>query len=210
MRVREASDGESALAAVAEAPPDLILLDVMIPGLGEFAPVTQRLKSNPRTATIPIVLITALNESSDRLKGLAAGADEFLSRPVGRGPSWWHGCARCCGLKRLRDERQAVGDLGQRALAGVDLSVLLDEATALVADTLPRGLRGDVGSRPPGTGWCCERASAGRRARRPRPRSAPTSSPRSAIHCYRVSRWSSKIWRPRIALAVRNCSTTTS
>jgi signal transduction histidine kinase len=132
--VRQASDGESALAAVAEAPPDLILLDVMMPGLGGFA-VTQRLKSNPRTATIPIVLITALNESADRLKGLAAGADEFLSKPVDRAEL----VARVrtlLRLKRLRDERQAVGDLGQRALAGVALPALLDEATALVADTL--------------------------------------------------------------------------
>ncbi len=133
-QVRQAASGESALAAVAEAPPDLILLDVLMPGLNGFA-VTQRLKGNPRTATIPVVLITSLRDSVDRLKGLQAGADEFLTKPVDRA-EFVARVQTLLRLKRLRDERQAVGDLGQRALSGVELPVLMDEAAALLAYTL--------------------------------------------------------------------------
>jgi signal transduction histidine kinase len=132
--VEEAVDGESALIAVHEAPPDLILLDVMMPGLNGYA-VTQRLKTDPRTATIPVVLVTSLAETSDRLKGLAAGADEFLTKPVDRAELVTR-VRTLLRLKRLRDERQAVGDLGQRALSGVELSVLMDEAATLLANTL--------------------------------------------------------------------------
>jgi signal transduction histidine kinase/CheY-like chemotaxis protein len=132
--VQEAVDGESALIAVSEAPPDLILLDVMMPGLNGYA-VTQRLKTDPRTATIPVVLVTSLAETSDRLKGLAAGADEFLTKPVDRAELVTR-VRTLLRLKRLRDERQAVGDLGQRALSGVELSVLMDEAATLLANTL--------------------------------------------------------------------------
>ena len=132
--VQEAVDGESALIAVSEAPPDLILLDVMMPGLNGYA-VTQRLKTDPRTATIPVVLVTSLAETSDRLKGLAAGADEFLTKPVDRTELVTR-VRTLLRLKRLRDERQAVGDLGQRALSGVELSVLMDEAATLLANTL--------------------------------------------------------------------------
>jgi signal transduction histidine kinase len=132
--VEQAVDGESALIAVSEAPPDLILLDVMMPGLNGYA-VTQRLKTDPRTATIPVVLVTSLAETSDRLKGLAAGADEFLTKPVDRAELVTR-VRTLLRLKRLRDERQAVGDLGQRALSGVELSVLMDEAATLLANTL--------------------------------------------------------------------------
>jgi len=132
--VREAADGESALAAVAEEPPDLILLDIMMPGLNGYA-VTQRLKTDPRTATIPVVLVTSLQETADRLKGLQAGADEFLTKPVDRAELVTR-VRTLLRLKRLRDERQAVGELGQRALIGIELAVLMDEAAALLARTL--------------------------------------------------------------------------
>jgi signal transduction histidine kinase/CheY-like chemotaxis protein len=132
--VREAVDGESALIAVSEAPPDLILLDVMMPGLNGYA-VTQRLKTDPRTATIPVVLVTSLAETADRLKGLASGADEFLTKPVDRAELVTR-VRTLLRLKRLRDERQAVGDLSQRALSGVELSVLMKEAATLLANTL--------------------------------------------------------------------------
>ena len=79
--IRMANDGQEALAAVAERPPDLILLDVMMPGMDGFE-VAQRLKSDRRWRHIPIVLVTALDSTADLVRALEAGADEFLSKPV--------------------------------------------------------------------------------------------------------------------------------
>jgi len=79
--VRLAEDGEAALTAVAAEPPDLILLDLLMPGIDGYE-VCHRLKREDRTAFIPIVVITALQESSHRLRAAELGADEFLTRPI--------------------------------------------------------------------------------------------------------------------------------
>lgn len=76
-----AIDGPSALEIAATVAPDIILLDVMMPGMNGFE-VCVRLKADPRTSHIPVIIVTALNEVSDRVKGLEAGADDFLSKPV--------------------------------------------------------------------------------------------------------------------------------
>ena len=76
-----ANDGVEALALVDQHPPDLILLDVMMPGMSGYE-VTRRLKAGSETKAIPIILITALDSSSDRAEGLEAGAEEFLTKPV--------------------------------------------------------------------------------------------------------------------------------
>ena len=79
--VLTANDGFSALEAARAQAPDLILLDVMMPGMDGFE-VAKRLKTDIKTRHIPIVMITALTDTADRVRGLEAGADDFLSKPV--------------------------------------------------------------------------------------------------------------------------------
>jgi two-component system, cell cycle response regulator len=79
--VTTARDGIEALALCERAECDIILLDVMMPELDGFE-VCRRLKSNPRTHHIPVVMVTALDQPSDRVRGLEAGADDFLTKPV--------------------------------------------------------------------------------------------------------------------------------
>jgi putative two-component system response regulator len=76
-----ARDGTSALELVNAHPPDVILLDVMMPGI-DGLDVCRRLKREPATRLTPVVLMTALSAREDRLKGLEAGAEEFLSKPL--------------------------------------------------------------------------------------------------------------------------------
>jgi two-component system cell cycle response regulator len=79
--VLTADDGYKALAICEQAHVDVILLDIMMPGIDGFE-VCERLKANPRTAHIPVVMVTALDQPSDRVRGLKAGADDFLTKPV--------------------------------------------------------------------------------------------------------------------------------
>ena len=79
--VMTASDGPTALAIAAAEKPDIVLLDVMMPGMDGFQ-VCRRLKDDPETRHIPVVLVTALDGRSDRVAGLEAGADEFLTKPI--------------------------------------------------------------------------------------------------------------------------------
>jgi putative two-component system response regulator len=76
-----AVDGEEALRKVQETPPDVILLDVMMPGINGFD-VARKLKENEETRIIPIVMVTALQDVESRIKAIEAGADDFLSKPV--------------------------------------------------------------------------------------------------------------------------------
>jgi signal transduction histidine kinase len=78
---RTFSDGTLALQAAQEEPPDLILLDVLMPDMDGFE-VCRLLKENQATRFIPVVMITCLNEKAMKLKGIAAGADEFISKPI--------------------------------------------------------------------------------------------------------------------------------
>lgn len=75
-----ASDGERALELVTAKPPDLILLDVMMPGMDGYD-VCARLKEDERTRLIPIVMVTSLSDLEDRIRGIEVGADDFLSKP---------------------------------------------------------------------------------------------------------------------------------
>lgn len=79
--VLTASNGRDALDICDRTQVDVILLDIMMPEMDGFE-VCERLKSNPRTAHIPVVMVTALDQPSDRVRGLQAGADDFLTKPV--------------------------------------------------------------------------------------------------------------------------------
>ena len=82
-RVRLAADGPSALAAIEAAAPDLVLLDVQMPAMDGYT-VCRRIKTNPALRLVPVVMITALDRSEDRVQALEAGADDFMSKPVER------------------------------------------------------------------------------------------------------------------------------
>ena len=83
VQVDTACDGEEALEKVAQADYQLILLDIMMPKMSGFE-VCPKLKSDPRTRHIPVVMVTALNELGDIERAIASGADDFISKPVNR------------------------------------------------------------------------------------------------------------------------------
>ncbi len=81
--VRLASDGASALGQIQQEPPDLVLLDVQMPGMDGYE-VCRRIKAGPGGRLLPVVMITALNQTDDRVRALESGADDFMSKPVER------------------------------------------------------------------------------------------------------------------------------
>ena len=78
-----AASGEEALAIVARQPPDLILLDIMMPGI-DGVQVAGQIKGNPATKHIPVIIVTALDDRHSRVLGLSTGAEDFLTKPVDR------------------------------------------------------------------------------------------------------------------------------
>jgi len=78
-----AHDGTDALEIIAKEPPDLILLDVMMPKMSGFE-VCKRIKKDPKTSDIPVIMVTALNEFGDIERGIDSGTDDFLSKPVNK------------------------------------------------------------------------------------------------------------------------------
>ena len=79
--VLTATNGPDALALMAKSEPDIVLLDVMMPGMDGFE-VCRRIKADPNLMHIPVVMLTALSDASDRVRGLQAGADDFLTKPA--------------------------------------------------------------------------------------------------------------------------------
>lgn len=79
--VESATGGEAALAALRRQPPDLLLLDVLMPGLSGYD-VCRAVRADPRLAMLPVVMVTALEDREERVRGLEAGADDFLSKPL--------------------------------------------------------------------------------------------------------------------------------
>src|SRR6478609_5914139 len=107
-QVASARDGFEALRMAHEWQPDLILLDVMMPGMDGFE-CCRKLKDDPTTLHIPVVMVTALGEPAERLRGLEAGADDFLTKPV-EYETLMARVRSLVRLKRLLDEWRARGE----------------------------------------------------------------------------------------------------
>ena len=127
-------DGASAFLELTRMQVDLVLMDVMMPNLSGFE-ICDKIKSNPETCLIPVVLITALSEKEDRIEGIKAGADDFLTRPVDRTEL----LARVRSLLRLKQRTDEL------------------ERAEAVLFTLARSIEG----KDPYTHGHCERLSEG-------------------------------------------------
>ena len=103
MQAEVVCDGPAALAAVERMAPDLVLLDVMLPGLSGFE-VCERLKADAASALIPVILVTTLDDQRSRVRGIEAGADDFLHKPVRREEL----LARVKTLRRLHETRREL------------------------------------------------------------------------------------------------------
>ena len=109
-QVLVASNGEEALERAVQLRPDLVLLDVMMPGMTGYD-VCRKIRENPATGILPVVMVTALDPAQERIKGLDAGADDFLTKPVNKTEL----LLRCGAFLRLRRQdaqiRRQIEDL---------------------------------------------------------------------------------------------------
>lgn len=121
--VLTASDGPTALAIAASELPDIVLLDVMMPGMDGFD-VCRRLKADPATRHVPVVLVTALDGRADRVAGLEAGADDFLTKPIDDVMLF----ARVRSLTRLK---AVIDELRDREASGRRIGVIAGAASRL-------------------------------------------------------------------------------
>jgi two-component system cell cycle response regulator len=132
--VLTADNGQACLRAAEAQAPDIILLDVMMPKMDGFE-TCQHLKANPKTAHIPVVMVTALSDVADRVKGLESGADDFLSKPV-NDIALFARVRSLVRLKMMMDElrvrQETSGRLG--AIAS-EFEVADDPARVLVVET---------------------------------------------------------------------------
>jgi two-component system, cell cycle response regulator len=112
-----AMNGLDALEAIARSKPDLVLLDVMMPGIDGIE-VCKRIKSNPMTQHIPVVMVTALDQPEDRVRGLNAGADDFLTKPV-------NDISLFCRIKSLVRLKMLTDELRIRAQTGDSIHAML-------------------------------------------------------------------------------------
>lgn len=156
-QVITATNGFEALEMANQHNPDLILLDVMMPGIDGFETCV-RLKANPKTAHIPVVMVTALDQPEDKNKGLSSGADDFLSKPVEDLPLM----ARVKSLTRLKmmtdelrmrqDTHTRFGITEQVMDSPIEGNVLIVESNSIVAEKmierLPAGCFGDLETDP--------------------------------------------------------------
>ena len=121
-----AMSGQEALAICERAECDIVLLDVMMPDMDGFE-VCRRLKTNPATHHIPVVMVTALDQPSDRVRGLEAGADDFLTKPV-------TDVALIARVRSLARLKMVTDELRMRAVTSREIGIESPEREA-VADT---------------------------------------------------------------------------
>src|SRR5258706_1932459 len=121
--VLTASDGPTALAIAAAEKPDIVLLDIMMPGMDGFA-VCRRLKEDPETRHLPVVRLTALDGRAGRVAGLEAGADDFLTKPIDDVLLF----ARVRSLTRLKS---VIDELREREASGRRKGVIAGVASRL-------------------------------------------------------------------------------
>jgi two-component system cell cycle response regulator len=141
--VISAYNGLDALARIAESMPDIVLLDVMMPGMDGFE-VCRRIKSDPKTAYIPVVMVTALDQPSDRVAGLDAGADDFLTKPVDDAALF----ARVRSLVRLK---MMTDELHMRETTGQNMGLL--DPTGTLQEANPSGRILVIEDRPESVAW---------------------------------------------------------
>jgi two-component system, cell cycle response regulator len=138
--VLTATNGQEALDVCASERVDIVLLDVMMPGMDGFE-ACRRLKSSPKTHHIPVVMVTALDQASDKIQGLESGADDFLTKPVDD-IALITRVKNLARLKTLNDELVMRASTGKRL--GMSENVALNKALSgrsgrlLVVDDHPR------------------------------------------------------------------------
>ena len=142
--VATAFGGEEALQSIENEMPDIVLLDVMMPGMDGFE-VCKRIKGNPKSAHIPVVMVTALDQPSDRIAGLDAGADDFLTKPVDDTALF----ARVRSLVRLK---MMNDELRMREATGQDMG-LVEAAGSTMVEPDPTGRILIVEDRPESIAW---------------------------------------------------------
>ncbi len=131
--VSTAMNGIDALEIIQRVNPDIVLLDVMMPGMDGIE-VCRRIKSNPKTHHIPVIMVTALDQTEDRVRGLEAGADDFLTKPV-NDVALFSRVKSLARLKMLTDElmsRSIVGPDG--AAQRFDINSAISSSNVLVVD----------------------------------------------------------------------------
>jgi class 3 adenylate cyclase/CheY-like chemotaxis protein len=112
--VLTAANGAEALARIERDMPDLVLLDVMMPGMSGYE-VCRKLRDNPATAMLPVVMVTALDPGPERVKGIEAGADDFLTKPIHQPEI----LARVRSLLRIKALHDQLTELNQHLEARV-------------------------------------------------------------------------------------------
>src|SRR5215471_6311918 len=130
--VLSAYNGRTALQIADSELPDVILLDVMMPRMDGFE-VCRRLKANPRTADVPVVMVTALSDVANRLRGLEVGADDFLTKPV-NDIALFARVRSLARLKRMMEEWRLREEICGR-FAGRDIGAAVEAQTLLDGDT---------------------------------------------------------------------------
>ena len=138
--VATAFSGREALEKAFQNPPDIVLLDVMMPQMDGFE-VCRRLKADPRTCHVPVVMVTALSANEDRVRGLEAGADDFLTKPV-RDIALYSRIRSLVRLKMLADEWRLRNVTSERLGIGDDTRTIQQEipthgASLLLVDEMP-------------------------------------------------------------------------